>query len=223
LFTSVGHAEYLTKLLGFYMLACARGGCHTIGIAEQESSVRVKSKWNLKDRERTLAEIGGAAAFILWRIAQQGVLNLENEGFQTDTNAQRLDVIAEFVAFLVHLADRMTARQLDADGRREFISSLARHIADTMQENRTDAQGGGEYRSPLIDLLNTRAADYAEFAMLETEPGYAMRRYFGENVRTVMGEKDNKWITDYVINVEVPEALKPLNKALADLLVAEGK
>jgi hypothetical protein len=54
--------------------------------------VRVKSKWNLKDRERTLSETGAAMGFILWRIAQQGVLNLENEGFQTDTNAQRLDV-----------------------------------------------------------------------------------------------------------------------------------
>jgi hypothetical protein len=29
-------------------------------------------------------------------------LNLENEGFQTDTNAQRLDVMTEFLAFLVH-------------------------------------------------------------------------------------------------------------------------
>lgn len=185
--------------------------------------MRVKSKWNLKDRERTLAEIGGAAAFILWRIAQQGVLNLENEGFQTDTNAQRLDVIAEFVAFLVHLADRDTAGRLDADGRREFISSLARHIADTMQENRTDAQGSGEYRRPLIELVNARAADYAGFAMAGPEPGYAMRRYFGENVRAVMGERDNKWITDYVIDVEVPEALKPFNRALHDLFAAEDK
>jgi hypothetical protein len=185
--------------------------------------VRVKSKWNLKDRERTLAEIGGAAAFILWRIAQQGVLNLENAGFQTDTNAQRLDVIAEFTAFLVHLADRMTADRLDGDGRREFITSLARHLADTMQENRTDAQGKGEYRQTLIDLLNTRAADYAEFAMADNEPGYAWRRYFAENVRAVMGERDNKWIADQVIDIEVPETLGPLNKALRDLFATESR
>ena len=32
-----------------------------------------------------------------------------------------------------------------------------------------------------------------------------------------MGEKDNKWISDQVMDVEVPEAMKPLNKALRDL------
>jgi len=180
--------------------------------------VRVKTKWNLRDRERSLSETGGALAFILWRIAQQGTLNLENEGFQTDTNAQRLDIITEFLAFLVHLVDRMTAEQLGREQRQEFISSLAQHLAGTMQENRTDAQGKGEYRQPLIDRLNERAVDYAEFTFPDNEPGFAFRRYFGENVRMVMGERDNKWITDQVMDIEVPEALKPLRKALHDLL-----
>lgn len=180
--------------------------------------MRVKSKWNIRDRERSLSETGGALAFILWRIAQQGTLNLENEGFQTDTNAQRLDIITEFVAFLVHLVDRMTAEQLTREQRQEFISSLAQHLADTMQENRTDAQGKGEYRQPLIDRLNERAVDYAEFTFSDNEPGFAFRRYFGENVRMVMGERDNKWITDQVMDIEAPEAMKPLRKALRDLL-----
>jgi hypothetical protein len=181
------------------------------------AGVRVKSRWNIRDRERSLTEIGGAAAFILWRIAQQGTLNLENEGFQTDTNAQRLDVIAEFVAFLVHLADRLKAEDLEQAERQEFIGSLARHLADQVQDNRTDAQGKGEYRQAFIDLLNARTADYAEFSMTGGEPGYAMKRYFGEHVRAVMGAKDNQWITDQVMEVEVPEAMKPLNKALRDL------
>jgi len=179
--------------------------------------VRVKSRWNIRDRERSLTEIGGAAAFILWRIAQQGTLNLENEGFQTDTNAQRLDVIAEFVAFLVHLADRLKAADLGQAERQEFITSLARHLADQVQDNRTDAQGRGEYRQAFIDLLNARTADYAEFSMTGSEPGYALKRYFGEHVRAVMGAKDNQWITDQVMEVEVPEAVKPLHKALRDL------
>jgi hypothetical protein len=187
----------------------------------QESGVRVKSKWNVKGRERSMAEIGSAAAFILWRIAQQGLLNLENEGFQTDTRAQRLDVMSEFVAFLVHLADRLKAGELELEERTEFITSLARHLADNMQENRTEAQGKGDYRKALINLLNERAADYAEFSMPDGEPGYAMRRYFGENVRAVMGEKDNQWITDQVMDVEVPEALPPLKKALRELFAVE--
>jgi hypothetical protein len=200
------------------MLACAIAGRHKqyCGHGLQEFQLRVKSKWNA-DREHTLNEIGSAAAFIIWRIAQQGVLNLENEGFQTDTNAQRLDVMAEFIAFLMHLADRLKAEQLDLNERQAFITSLGLHLADRMQENRADIQGKGEYRQPLIDLLNARAADYAEFAMVDDKPGYAFKRYFGENVRAVMGEKDNQWITDQVIDIEVPETLPPLNKALRDL------
>ena len=180
--------------------------------------MRVKTKWNLRDRERSLSETGGAMAFILWRIAQQGTLNLENEGFQTDTHAQRLDIITEFLAFLVHLVDRLTADQLTREQRQEFITALAQHLADTMQENRNDAQGKGEYRQSLIDRLNERAVDYAGFACADNEPGFAFRRYFGENVRAVMGERDNKWITDQVMDIEVPEALKPLRKAVGDLL-----
>jgi hypothetical protein len=186
-------------------------------IRYRESAVRVKSKWSNKGRERTLDEVGGAAAFILWRIAQQGLLNLENEGFQTETRSQRMDIIAEFLAFLVHLADRNKAEALDAQERQTFITSLAVHLADTMQENRTDAEGKGDYRRPLIDLLNKRGADYAECPMPDGEPGYAMKRYFGECVSAVMGEKDNKWITDQVMEIEVPEALPPLNKALKEL------
>ena len=184
--------------------------------------MRVKSKWSLKDRERTLFEIGGALAFIVWRIAQQGVLNLENEGFQTETNAQRLDIMTEFLAYLVHLADRMTAEQLQPEERQEFITSLARHLADTLQENRTDAQGKGDYRQPFIELLNQRTADYAGFSVTDGEPGFAFRRYIGENVRAVIGEKDNKWVTDQVMDIEVPETLGPLKKALRDLFARES-
>ena len=183
--------------------------------------VRVKSKWNNKGRARTLEEIGGAAAFILWRIAQQGLLNLENENFQTDTRAQRIDVITEFLAFLVHLADRMKAEALDANERRAFITSLAQHLASQVQENRTDAQGKGEYRKPFIELLNARAADYAECPMPDGEPGYAMKRYFGDSVRAVIGEKDNKWVTDQVMEIEVPETLPPLKKALRELFAKD--
>ena len=186
-------------------------------IQSREIGVRVKSKWSNKGRERTLGEVGGAAAFILWRIAQQGLLNLENEGFQTDSRSQRMDVIAEFLAFLVHLADRIEADSLDANERQEFITSLALHLANTMQENRADAEGSGEYRQPFIDFLNDCGANYAECPLPDGEPGYAMKRYFGERVTAVMGEKDNKWITDQVMDIEVPETLPPLKKALREL------
>ena len=33
-----------------------------------------------------------------------------------------------------------------------------------------------------------------------------------------MGERDNQWITDQVMDIEVPEAMKPLHRAVRDLL-----
>jgi hypothetical protein len=184
----------------------------------RSNQVRIKTKWNQKDRERSLSETASAIAFILWRIGQQGILNLENEGFQTDSQAQRVDIMEEYLAFLLHVVDRMTADNLTMEDRQAFITALARHLADRVQENRTDIQGQGEYRQPLIELLNRRAADYAEFSFADGEPGYAFRRYFGENVRAVMGERDNQWITDQVMDIEVPEAMKPLRRAVRDLL-----
>ena len=52
--------------------------------------VRIRSRWNAKGKARSLEENAGALAFIEWRIAQATLLNLENEGFQTDTQAQRV-------------------------------------------------------------------------------------------------------------------------------------
>ena len=179
--------------------------------------MRIKTKWSQKDRQRSLSETASAVAFILWRIGQQGVLSLENEGFQTDTHRQRVDIMEEFLAFLVHIVDRMTADDLSAEERQVFITALARYLADRVQENRSDIQGKGEYRQSLIQLLNQRAADYAEFSFVDDEPGYAFRRYFGEHIRAVMGERDNQWITDQVMDIEVPEAMKPLRKAVRDL------
>ena len=138
------------------MLACAKSVCQ-LQVSRsffRSYFVRIKTKWNLKERERSLSETASAVAFILWRIGQQGILNLENEGFQTDTFAQRVDIMEEFLAFLVHIVDRMTADDLSMEERQIFITALARHLADRVQENRADIQGSGEYRQALIELLN---------------------------------------------------------------------
>ena len=81
-----------------------------------------------------------------------------------------------------------------------------------------DVQGRGEnYRQPFIDVLNTRMADYAAFRFEDGEPGYAFKRYLGECVTNSMGPRDRKWISDQVMEIEVPEMLKTLKKGLKDL------
>ena len=57
---------------------------------------RLKTKWNQADRKRKPEEIAGVIGFNLWVLAGEACLYLENEGFETASRFQRLDVIAEF-------------------------------------------------------------------------------------------------------------------------------
>jgi len=180
--------------------------------------VRIRSRWKNKGRVRTLEENAGALAFIEWRIAGQTLLNLENEGFQTDTQLQRLDVLQELCAFLIHVTDRLVHGDLDETQRQTFIVQLALKMADTYHDNRVDVEGRGQdFRPGFIDALNRRLADYAECSFEEGEPGYQFKRYLGECVTGVMGDRDRKWISDQVMEIEIPEMLKTLKKGLKDL------
>ena len=181
-------------------------------------TVRIRSHWNDKKKERSLEEVAGALAFIEWRIAGKALLDLENEGFQTDTQLQRLDVLQELCAFLIHITDRMVHDWMNDEERQRFIIELALKIADTYHDNRVDSEGRGQdFRQPFIDVLNTRMADYAEFLFEEGEPGYGFKRYLGEQVTNSMGPKDRKWISDQVMEIEVPDMMKTLKKGLKDL------
>ncbi len=177
--------------------------------------MRVKARWNQKDRPRSLEENAGVVGFNIWKIAGEALLNLENEGFETETHAQRLDVMAEFVAFLVHIVDRMTYSKLDDEQRQVFVSALARHLIETMQSNRIDAQGEGDYTQAFIEVINSRVEDYSECSYTQADgPSFTMRRILGDKVMQKMGEKDNKWIPDYVIDAEVPKAMTTLKRAV---------
>jgi len=180
--------------------------------------VRIRSRWNNKGRVRTLEENAGALAFIEWRIAGQALLNLENEGFQTDTQMQRLDVLQELSAFLIHVTDRLVHGDMEEEQRQKFIVELALKMADTYHDNRVDVEGRGQdFRPGFIDTLNQRLANYAECSFDNGEPGYQFKRYLGECVTQTMGDRDRKWISDQVMEIEIPEMLKPLKKGLKDL------
>jgi len=181
--------------------------------------IRVKSKWNKKDKARTPEEIGSALAFNLWRIAGANVLHLENEGFQTDTHHQRLDVIGELLAFFVHVVDRMVSeKEYSEQARTELITAIAHSLAKTMHDNRRDVETEGDFMGGFIDMLNQRMTEYAGFTFDEGGPGFQMRRRCGDHVTKVMGAKDNKWITDQIMDIEIPDALKTFKKVARSLL-----
>jgi len=70
---------------------------------------------------------------------------MENAGFQTETNLQRLNILAEFAAFAIHIADRMTIERFSDDERLRFMTELARKTASHYEDNKRDFAGEGAW------------------------------------------------------------------------------
>lgn len=183
--------------------------------------MRMRTKWHNKERTVTVEEKANTMAFISWRIAMSLVLNLENENFQTDTQQQRLDVIKEALAFLVSITDRIVAEQMSLEERQEFIVKFATKLSKTFQENGEDLVGRDvDYKKAFIDTMNQRLNAYANCSWDEEKdmPGFQYKRDFGDNISAVMGERDNKWITDQIIEIEVPDMIENLKKAKYEMV-----
>ena len=182
--------------------------------------MRVRSKWSKKDKTHSVEDIGAALAFITWRIAANTVLNLENHEYQTDTQQQRLDIIGEVLCFTIHMIDRITISRFTDEERQRFMGELGQKAAKHMHDNRTDIQGKGEYKQAFIDLLNQRLTEYAEFDYSEEDgPGFGMKRYFGDFVAVHMGEKNRKWVSGQISEIEVREIMSTLNKSVPNLFM----
>ncbi len=180
--------------------------------------VRLKTKWNQKDRARDCGATGSALAMSVWKLASQSLLNLENEGFETRTNTQRLDAIAELLAYSLHLIDRLAHVRLDEERRRQLVGAVAARITEIMRDNRTDVDGDDSERS-FADLANRRGDEYSDCNFdADQGPSFTMRRILGQHVQRVLGEKDNKWIPDYVLDAEAPEIYKGIRRAARSLL-----
>ena len=185
--------------------------------------VRVKSKWNQPGTPRTLLQMANAISATIWKLAANVVLNLENENFQTDTQAQRIDVIEELTCYLVHACDRLVyGRASDAE-RAEFITSLARDLSRLLEDSRVDVEGQGEYRTAFVELLNRRCADYAGYEFsVEEGAGFALRCRLGDRVAAAMGERDRRWIPDFIVAREAPEIEAALKRSLFGLVSFEA-
>lgn len=180
--------------------------------------MRIKTRWNNQDKARSIQEVASALGFTLWRIGQGALLNLENEGFQTDTQLQRIEVMQEFMAFLIHMVDRIVYDRMDDEERTEFVTALARKAADYVQDNTRDVLGDGDHRSAFIERLNRRMDDYSEFAVVDSEPSFQLLRYFGDRMTEVLGERQRQWAGTQIIDIEAPGAMKTLRRAINSLV-----
>ena len=180
---------------------------------------RLKKGWSDKGKDRSLEDIGGAISFNIWQISGQGVLDLENEGFQTDTHSQRMDVISEFSAYLLQLTDRMVYDSFDQSSRVDLINAVGLHLARVVQDNRQEANGIGDYTDGFLKLLNQRITEYSTCRFdLDEGPSFVFLRLLGDHVTACMGARDAKWITGYIIDIMGNQMFSELKRILPGLL-----
>ncbi len=181
--------------------------------------LRIKSRWN-KDHDHSLDEIAGALAFISWRLAQSKAINLHGEDFIYENDQQRMAVIAEYLIFQLQIIDRLARQELEIndEDREKLIVATAKKQADIIQDNSTDLFGPGDYTQPFFDLINQRAAEYAEYRYTEDGPSYPFLRHLGYEIQQIMGDsQENRWVIDQVMDKDGPELDRKIAPAMRDL------
>ncbi|MCX7192970.1 MAG: hypothetical protein NTY60_05005, partial [Proteobacteria bacterium] len=176
--------------------------------------MRIKSNWFKSSREHSPAEHAGAIAFNISRIAENALKNTRKAKFEVAIGPQYFAFLAEFLLFLIQVADRLAYRQFSAEDRFTFTSSLANHVATTYAENKSRLMGGEliQCKQEFIDELNLRAGEYAEFGYDENGPEFAFTRYLAFCMGQIMDEKDSGWIIDQIMGIEAPNAVDMLEK-----------
>ena len=187
--------------------------------------MRIKSQWFKADREKSTQEIAGALAFTIWRIADNALKNTRKANFEIAIGPQYFLFLTEFLVFLIQVADRIAHRQLSAEDRFAFTSTLANRVAETLAENQSRLMGNSiaEHKQHFIDKLNQRAGEYADFNYGSDGPEFAFTRYLAFCMREVMDEKDVEWVIDQMMSIEAPEAVDMVEGTMRNLYEAEPR
>ena len=187
--------------------------------------MRVKSQWFKGGKARTPKEIAGAAAFNIWRIANNALKSMRGADFDIAVGAQYFSFLSEFLVFMVQVADRIAFRRMSGEDRVIFTSEVANRVGETLADNRSELLGGAaaEHKAVFIELLNRRAGEYAEFEYQEGQSNFSFMRHLGYVLQEIMDERDRYWVTDQVMAIEAPEAVETLEKAMRGFFGDEPK
>jgi len=181
--------------------------------------MRVKTVWFRKEGGRAPAEVATVVASTLWRLADKLVDNLSKADYDIVTPARGFKILAEVLAFGLHVTDRYAHAKLPADERAALVQGVGVRLGQLMEDNVRKLVGpdGRDYRAEFIDMLNRRGDDYAGFDFPEHGASFPALRYLGAQIREAMDEHDQHWVMDQVMDIEMPEVLGTLRKTLEGL------
>jgi hypothetical protein len=183
--------------------------------------MRIKSTWFKPGTAKNATDIAGAAAFIVFRIAQNALKNMRNAGYELPPGAPYFAFLAEFLAFLTLGADRVAHARGDQAWRVEFTTAMANKVGEFIAGNEADLLGADTadgYKRRFVALVNERSGDYAEFHWTDEGPDYGFIRCFGHCVAATMAAHDQSWAVSQVIECEAPEAVATMLRGMSGLL-----
>ena len=178
---------------------------------------RLKTRWNLDKNTRTYSDTTSVISTNIWRIITESLLDMENEGFNTESNAQRLDMLSEFAAYAIHLLDRYIYNSSLMQDRQIIVSQTARHLDKIIHDNRLDTKNTTTDDMSFLTLLNKRADEYSE-CKYDGEPDFHMQRMLGEYVSKIMRGDNRRWVATYILDIVAYNIYTNLIKALNDFL-----
>lgn len=186
-------------------------------------AIRIRSSFHSRGKPRSQAALASVIAMLAWKLAIDSIKRMREAKFDIDLGRSYFDFVCEHLAFLAHLADRIAYRDLDAEQRAEFTKALAIRLAEVVEDNADmllSDSPPGSCRQHFLDLFNQAGSDYAGFDYGEQGPDFGFRRCFASRIREGVPEKDKTWVYDQVMEIEVPEGVKALEKTLAGLFSA---
>ena len=189
-------------------------------------AIRIRSRFHTTGRPRTQAELASVIAMLAWKLAIDSIKRMREAKYDIDIGRPYFEFVCEYLVFLAQAADRIAYRELEAAQRGEFTSALALRLADVVEDNRDMLLGAevpGESRRFFLDLFNRRGGDYAAFDYGTDGPDFGFRRCFAAGIEAVLPDKDKLWAIDQVMEIEVPEAVKALEKTLAGLFAGDDE
>lgn len=183
--------------------------------------MRIKTSWfRQRAQPRSPEETATVVAATIWRLADRAVTNLSKADYAIVTAERGMVIIAEFAAFLTHLADRFVYSRLDANHRVLFMQALGRRLAETARDNAralSSDDSRDDLQADFVALLNRRAAEYATFNVTGEMPELPMVYCLGNHVRDYLMTRDQPWIIDKITDAEAPQAVLILQKTMEGL------
>jgi hypothetical protein len=179
------------------------------------SGIRVKTTWFREgDDPRGPQDQASAFAVTLWKLADKAVINLSNADYDIITPQRGFTLLAELIAYMVQIVDRMVHGRIDDEERAELIGALGVKMAEILESNIHDVMNDRDhpYVDTILNKFNQRWTDYASFDFNPDNPDFQVKRYLANCIREVMEARDQSWIADQIIEIEAPAFIGPIRK-----------